>query len=166
MLSACNRSRHVCKCATDHQLYLTSYFNVIHFLIIINHLHATGINEAPQSWPTSQFLPNVVYKSIVSNYNHIFSSTRRPWNPASVLPSQLVHSQILKVVTTCSEQILNNALTLQGPSLWSSGQSSWLQIQRSLVRFPALPDFLRSSGSGTESTQPREYNWGATWTEK
>jgi hypothetical protein len=32
------------------------------------------------------------------------------------------------------------------------------------VRFPALPDFMRSSGSGTGSTQPREYNWGATWT--
>jgi hypothetical protein len=31
------------------------------------------------------------------------------------------------------------------------------------VRFPALPDFLRSSGSRTGSTQPREYNWGATW---
>jgi hypothetical protein len=39
------------------------------------------------------------------------------------------------------------------------------------VRFPALPDFLKekkekkenSSGSGTGSTQPREYNWGATW---
>jgi hypothetical protein len=30
------------------------------------------------------------------------------------------------------------------------------------VRFPALPDFLRRSGSGTASTQPREYNWGAT----
>jgi hypothetical protein len=26
------------------------------------------------------------------------------------------------------------------------------------VRFPGLPDFLRSSGSGTGSTQPREYN--------
>jgi hypothetical protein len=52
---------------------------------------------------------------------------------------------------------------ITGPSPWSSGQSSLLQIQRSRVRFPALPDFLRSSGSGTESTQPREYNWGATW---
>jgi hypothetical protein len=30
-------------------------------------------------------------------------------------------------------------------------------------RFPALPDFLRSSESGTGSTQPREYNWGVTW---
>jgi hypothetical protein len=25
-------------------------------------------------------------------------------------------------------------------------------------RFPALPDFLRSSGSGTGSSQPHEYN--------
>jgi hypothetical protein len=29
---------------------------------------------------------------------------------------------------------------------------------RSRVRFPALPNFLRSSGSGTGSTQSREYN--------
>ena len=44
------------------------------------------------------------------------------------------------------------------PPLWSSGQSFRLQIQRSRVRFPALPDFLSSSGSGTGSTQPREVN--------
>jgi hypothetical protein len=37
---------------------------------------------------------------------------------------------------------------------WASGQSSWVQTQRSRVRFPALPDFLCSSGSGTGSTQP------------
>ena len=37
-------------------------------------------------------------------------------------------------------------------------KSFWLQIQRSRVRFPALPDFLSSSGSGTGSTQPREVN--------
>jgi hypothetical protein len=45
--------------------------------------------------------------------------------------------------------------------MWSSGRSPWLQIQRSRVRFQALPDFLRSSGSGTGPTQPREYNRGA-----
>jgi hypothetical protein len=32
----------------------------------------------------------------------------------------------------------------------------WLQIQRSRVRYPALPDFLRSSGFGMGSIQPRE----------
>jgi hypothetical protein len=41
----------------------------------------------------------------------------------------------------------------RSPPLWASGQSSWLQIQRSWVRFPALPDFLSSSLSGTGSTQ-------------
>jgi hypothetical protein len=49
------------------------------------------------------------------------------------------------------------------PPLWSSGQSSWLQTQIFRVWFPALPDFLRRSGSGTESTQPRENKWGDTW---
>jgi hypothetical protein len=40
----------------------------------------------------------------------------------------------------------------------SGDQSFWLQIQRSWVQFPALPDFLRSGVSGTGSTQPREDN--------
>jgi hypothetical protein len=50
-----------------------------------------------------------------------------------------------------------------GLPLWSSAQSSWLQTQRSWVRFPTLPNFLRSNGSGTGSTQPHEHKWGATW---
>jgi hypothetical protein len=44
--------------------------------------------------------------------------------------------------------VLVAVIALLGPPLWSSGQSSWLQIQR--LGF----DFLRSSGSGTGSTQP------------
>jgi hypothetical protein len=51
------------------------------------------------------------------------------------------------------------------PPVWCSGQSSWLQVQRSRVWFPALAEFPRRSDSGMGSTQPREYNW-ATWMEK
>jgi hypothetical protein len=51
-------------------------------------------------------------------------------------------------------------------SWWSSGQSFWLQIQRSRVHFPALPDFLRSRGYGTGSTQPCEENWRVTGMKK
>jgi hypothetical protein len=54
--------------------------------------------------------------------------------------------------------LLRKYWPLLRPPLWSSGQSFWLQIQRSRVGFPALPDFLRSSGFGTGSTQPREDN--------
>jgi hypothetical protein len=48
---------------------------------------------------------------------------------------------------------ISNDNGVRGPPLWTSGQSFWLQIQRSRVRFLALPDFLRSRGSGTGSTQ-------------
>jgi hypothetical protein len=34
---------------------------------------------------------------------------------------------------------------------------------RDPISISALPDFLRSSGSGMESTEPREYNRQATW---
>ena len=56
------------------------------------------------------------------------------------------------------DNVIWRGFSLSGPPLWSSDQSFWLQIQRSRVRFPALPDFLISSGSGTGSTQPREVN--------
>jgi hypothetical protein len=47
------------------------------------------------------------------------------------------------------------------PSLWSSGQSSWLQIRR--PGFDSRHYQKKSNGSETGSIQPREYNWGATW---
>jgi hypothetical protein len=42
---------------------------------------------------------------------------------------------------------------------WSEFLAADLDVR---IRFPALPDFLRSIGSGTGSTQPCDYNWEAT----
>jgi hypothetical protein len=47
------------------------------------------------------------------------------------------------------------------PPLWSSSQSSWLQIEKFRVRFPALPGFLISR-SVTGFTQHCEDSWGNT----
>jgi hypothetical protein len=58
----------------------------------------------------------------------------------------------------CNPILFPICMSTVRPPLWSIGQSSWLQIQRSQVRFPALPYFLKSSGSGTRFTQPREDN--------
>jgi hypothetical protein len=57
----------------------------------------------------------------------------------------------------------NRRLSYTTLFLWSSGHWLWLQIQRSRLRFLALPDFLRSRVSGTGSTQPHGDNWEATW---
>jgi hypothetical protein len=66
----------------------------------------------------------------------------------------------LKVIFPCMELQLIPVYSAQRPPLWSSGQSSWLQIRR-----PGFDSrhYQKKSGSGTGSTQPREYNWGATW---
>ena len=79
------------------------------------------------------------------------------YRPISILTS---FSKVLEKVLykQLMEYLNNNNILFTRPPLWSSDQSFWLQIQRSRVRSPALPDFLSSSGSGTGSTQPREVN--------
>jgi hypothetical protein len=64
-----------------------------------------------------------------------------------------------------SETINSDMKAIWGRPLWSSSQTSWLQIQKSGVRFLALPDFLRISESGTGSTQPHDYNREGIWME-
>jgi hypothetical protein len=74
-----------------------------------------------------------------------------------VVQNYLTTLAVLPFIFTMRLSYTSLILCIRQP-LWSSGQTAWLQIQRSRVRFPALPEFLRSSGSGMESTQPREYN--------
>jgi len=101
----------------------------------------------------------------------LYSVSRRPYvrlgAPIAVATSVTLWPiklhRVISQKTVNSNFIVSNASNIfwhlsaqHWPPLWSSGQSFWLQIQRSRVRFPALPDFLSSSGSGTGSTQPRE----------
>ena len=85
--------------------------------------------------------------------NKFFIAYRDP-----VVAAQLLSSKVSFDIPSVEITFILYARSTVGPPLWSSGQSFWLQIQRSRVRFPALPDFLSSSGSGTGSTQPREMN--------
>jgi hypothetical protein len=64
-------------------------------------------------------------------------------------------------ISMLKEFTILKAMYITGPPLWSSGHSSWLQIRRSLIRFPGTTR-KKISGSRTGSTEPREYNWGAT----
>jgi hypothetical protein len=65
--------------------------------------------------------------------------------------------------TTCSckrtgqevSRISTKSLLERTASVVVEFLATYLEVR---VRFPAPPDFLRSSGSGTGSTQPREYN--------
>jgi hypothetical protein len=61
---------------------------------------------------------------------------------------------------------LHLAAMLFRPPLWSSGRSSRPQIQRSRIRFLALPHSLRSNWSEIGPTEPCDGNWGATWMKK
>jgi hypothetical protein len=72
-----------------------------------------------------------------------------------VFAADPLRSVILVFYTGAATFLSRSSLFILNP-LWSTGQSSWLQTQRSRVRLPALQEFPRSSGSGTESTQPRE----------
>jgi hypothetical protein len=51
---------------------------------------------------------------------------------------------------------LTTESSVDRPPLWSSGQSSWLQIRR--PGFDSRHYQKKSNWSGTGSTQPREYN--------
>jgi hypothetical protein len=79
------------------------------------------------------------------------------------LDSLFPKSKVSETGTVPSSGIQEEMFLLSCATLWSSGQSFWLQIPRSRIRFPDLQDFLRSRGSETASTQLRGDNWRATW---
>jgi hypothetical protein len=64
--------------------------------------------------------------------------------------------KVLSRVARLSQYIFSTIYGASRPPLWSSGQSSWLQIR--MPGFDSRHYQKKSSGSGTGSTQPREYN--------
>jgi hypothetical protein len=83
----------------------------------------------------------------------------RPWDAVTTHSHSkrlacVGQTDVIAAVTAVSLYLFPYCLLLRfqylilyrGPPLWSSGQSFWLQIQRSRFRFPALPHFLRSRG--------------------
>jgi hypothetical protein len=87
---------------------------------------------------------------------------RRFWNKGHKSTGDLeLGSSLAYSPTRAAELWFYNVVVSYGPPLWSSGQSSWLQIRR--PGFDSRHYQKKSSGFGTGSTQPREYNWGPTW---
>ena len=87
------------------------------------------------------------------------------WRPGCGEGEVIIHRHFLSIMCLRSRAISEHFLYILRlylwhmiPPLWSSGQSFWLQMQRSRVRFPTLPVFLSSSWSGTGYAQPREVN--------
>jgi hypothetical protein len=67
------------------------------------------------------------------------------------LQDEMDHFYSEKYINYCIHKLVRTASVVK----WSEFLATDPEVP---VRFPELPDFLRSSGSGTGSTQPREYN--------
>jgi hypothetical protein len=75
------------------------------------------------------------------------------WLSVTLLPAGPVLLQTGDAMCHCRNSLRRNCLYswyrwIRGPPLWYSGRSFWTDV----------PDFLRSSGFGMGSIQPREYN--------
>jgi hypothetical protein len=85
---------------------------------------------------------------------------RQQFPPKHRCPSAKLHGSTFPVdrdslFTTVRS---SNYERIKWPPLWFLATDPEVQ-----VRFQALSNFLRSSGSWTGTTHPREYNWEATW---
>jgi hypothetical protein len=95
--------------------------------------------------------PSLIYvHDTTTDTTYLFTSSPQMWQ---MLGPTLVWGTYNLPIT--ANKVKKNSVTwvCEWTILWSCGQ----------IKFLALPAFLRSSGSGTGSIPPGEYNWGATW---
>jgi hypothetical protein len=128
-------------CHTHCYTVITNYNSSQFFTVIRSVWHIVDIKMLIPLW-------SIIFgtdDSIWSNANFGSTGYHHPWN-----------SPLLFIYTVSSTSAFSYKYSVEvvWPPIWSNGQSSWLLSQRSRVRFPALPDFLSSSGSGKVPTQP------------
>jgi hypothetical protein len=91
----------------------------------------------------------VVLINVTVSHNRFAACVVTPWPLARKRTIPTERNELLLLVVVVVVLLLLLLLLVEiRPLLWSSGQSSLLQTQGSLVRFPALPDFLRSRWGG------------------
>jgi hypothetical protein len=101
----------------------------------------------------------------VYGYSFAYFSIGRPLGEARSLSFRTFRPwkvNVLKVKLLASSNGLFEVNAEVLPPLWSSGQSSWLQIRRSGFDSRRYQIFWEVMGL-EQGSQPREYNWGATW---
>jgi hypothetical protein len=98
--------------------------------------------------PPIQLVPGAISQGVKRQG---LEANRQPPTSVEVKKTWIYIYPLLHAPSWCSAQLVKRR--------WSEFLATDPEVR---VRFPALPDFLRSSGSGTGSTQPR-HNWGVTW---
>jgi hypothetical protein len=110
---------------------------------------------SPQNCQLFHHPITMTLKVALQRANVLYSILLTPNGSLVHMTVQSLYSTLKMETVRSSEKIIKIYQTTLRP-LWSSGQSSWLQIRRPGFDFRYYQK--KYSGSGTGSTQPREYN--------